>query len=57
MTFIALVLYRFDISRADHAALPNSSTFPRLEEKKPCLGIMGPAKGHDVYLKVKPAKP
>jgi cytochrome P450 len=62
MTFVALLLYRFDIALATHPALPASKdkatkpAFPRLEEQKPCLGIMGPAKGHDVCLKVRPTK-
>ena len=62
MTFVALLLHRFDISLAANPALPASKdkttkpAFPRLEEQKPCLGIMGPAKGHDVCLRVRPAK-
>ena len=62
MTFIALLLHSFDIALAANPALPagkdetKKPAFPRLEEKKPCLGIMGPANGHDVYLKVRPAK-
>ena len=62
LTFIALLLYRFDIALASNPALPVSKdklakpTFPQLEEKKPCLGIMGPAEGHDVCLKVRSVK-
>jgi cholesterol 7alpha-monooxygenase len=62
MTFVALLIYRFDIALAvnptllaneDKTAKP---AFPQLEEQKPCLGIMGPVKDHDVCLRVKPAK-
>lgn len=62
MTFVALALHRFDITLAANPALPASKdkttkpAFPRLEEQKPCLDIMGPANGHDVCLKVRPAK-
>ncbi|KAL9608970.1 MAG: hypothetical protein Q9167_006221 [Letrouitia subvulpina] len=66
MTFVALVLYRFDISlttvkRTDIGNDGKNITvqklaFPDLEEREHCLGIMGPVKGHDVYLNVKPAK-
>lgn len=61
MTFIALALYRFDISLASDPGGPvkkvgsSKPDFPMLEEQKPCLGIMGPVKGCDVYLKVRPA--
>ena len=61
MTFIALALYRFDIALAANPATSarmnerTKPTFPHLEEQKPCLGIMGPAKDHDVWLKVRPA--
>lgn len=62
MTFVALLIHRFDITLAGTPALPASEdktakpAFPRLEKQKPCLGIMGPAKGHDVCLRVRPAK-
>ncbi|KAL8704585.1 MAG: hypothetical protein Q9201_002277 [Fulgogasparrea decipioides] len=62
MTFIALVLCRFDISLTTNPAAPTNQKsavkpiFPRLEEQKPCLGIMGPIKGDDVCLRVKPSK-
>lgn len=62
MTFVALTLPRFDITLAANPALPASKdkptkpAFPRLEEMNPCLGIMGPAKDHNVFLKVRPAK-
>jgi cytochrome P450 len=47
LTFIGIVLSRFDIFKADQ-----ESTFPRLELKKPCLGIMAPVKGDDVEVTV-----
>jgi cytochrome P450 len=49
LTFIGLVLSRFDIFKADRTL-----TFPRLELKKPCLGVMAPVKGDDVTVTVAP---
>jgi cytochrome P450 len=47
LTFIGVALSRFDIFKADR-----TSTFPRLELKKPCLGVMAPVKGDDVVVTV-----
>lgn len=49
LTFIGVALSRFDIYKAE-----KSSVFPRLELKKPCLGIMAPVKGDDVEITVVP---
>ncbi|KAL8962323.1 MAG: hypothetical protein Q9193_001244 [Seirophora villosa] len=53
LTFVALVLARFELS------LPKSGTngattpiFPRIEDGKPCLGIMGPRLGWDTRVQV-----
>ena len=60
-TFIALFLHRFDMTLATEpskvwdARATNSQPFPKIEEMKPCLGIMGPAKGEDVCIRIKPA--
>ena len=47
LTFIGIALSRFDIFKSNR-----SSPFPRLELKKPCLGIMAPVKGDDVKVAV-----
>ena len=47
LTFVALVLVRFDIE------CDRNTQFPRLETRKPCLGIMGPAKGEDVIVRIR----
>ena len=58
IAFVALVLYRFDIDLANiqvaSASKPPPS-FPRLDEGKPCLGIMGPVGGDDMLVTVKQA--
>lgn len=58
ITFVALILYRFDIDLANIQVASVSKfqpSFPRLEEGKPCLGIMGPVNGDDVLVTVKQA--
>lgn len=52
LMFIALALSRFDLHKATGISTNNS--FPRLELKKPCLGIMAPVKGDDIIVRVKP---
>ena len=52
-TFVSLALQRFDIALAP-AEISREQVFPRLERKKPSLGVMGAVKGHDVLLTVKP---
>lgn len=54
LTFIAVALGRFDV----HKSIEGSRRyfFPRLELKKPCLGIMAPIKGDDVEVLVRPAR-
>lgn len=52
--FIAMILYRFDISLAtQNGVLP---PFPPLDEEKPTGGMMGPAAGHDIHVNVKEVK-
>ena len=53
VTFVALVLHRFDIELAEKDGIPQP--FPRLDEGKPCLGVMGPAAGNDLIVRVKPS--
>ena len=58
VTFVALVLYRFDFELANGKDVKGARavpSFPDLEEGKPCLGVMGPAGGNDVFLRVKPS--
>lgn len=53
--FVALALYRFDISLAtgeDGIRPP----FPLLDDEKPTVGMMGPAAGNDVLVYVEQAK-
>ena len=52
--FVALVLYRFDISLAAKDGI--RPPFPLLDEEKPTVGMMGPAAGNDVHVHVKQAK-
>ncbi|KAH8654972.1 cytochrome P450 [Tricladium varicosporioides] len=51
LTFVALAVSRFDVQKAKE--LGEKNAFPRLEVKKPCLGIMAPVKGDDVRVTVR----
>ena len=54
LTFVALGICRFEVSLAEIGEENLSEhKFPGLEIWKPCLGIMGPVKGHDVIVNVK----
>lgn len=59
LLFVALVLQRFDVSlvsvgdRDAEKGREKKTMMPRLEEKKPCLGVMGAVKGDDVLVKLK----
>ena len=61
ITFVALFLCRFEVDLAGPEDQPGPrakeslGVFPRLEEAKPCLGIMGPVRGDDLYVSVRPA--
>ena len=61
LTFVALVIHRFDVRLAAADELPRESsgkrgqTFPMMEASKPCLSIMSPVKGEDVYLHIRRA--
>lgn len=61
LTFVALVLDRFDMELATMGGGgrgngEKENGFPRIEDEKPCLGVMGPANGSDLALLVSPAK-
>ena len=49
LTFVALALCRFDSIGLAYA---ETQTFPELDTKKPCLGIMTPIPGQDVRVMV-----
>ena len=51
LTTIALTLTRFDVARV--GARDGGRPFPRLEEKRPCIGIMSPVDGDDVILRIR----
>lgn len=52
LTFVALVICRFDLELAGNK--DKEVSIPRMEIRRPCLGIMGPEKEGDVVLKVRP---
>ena len=52
--FVVVVLQRFEVRLAGLEG-GRAQAFPRLDRKKPSLGIMGPVRGADVLLRVKPA--
>lgn len=52
-TFITLVLHRFDAALSPGAG-GGEQAFPALDRKKPSLGVMGPIKGQDVLVTVRP---
>lgn len=55
LTFVALVVDRFELELAGDVGT-SGTAFPKLEDRKPCLGIMGPLTGEDVIVKVREAK-
>lgn len=54
LTFVAFVLARFEISLPKSGTTNGATTpvFPRIEDGKPCLGIMGPRLGWDTRVQV-----
>ncbi|KAF7512406.1 hypothetical protein GJ744_001341 [Endocarpon pusillum] len=60
LAFIGLAPVRFEmtVDGVDDAGRPEDRQrkFPKLEEEKPCLGMMPPAQGENVYLRVAPGK-
>ena len=57
LTFVAVVLWRYDIEVLGHEGSKRAlsgKNFPRMDERKPCLGIIGPMPGDDVVLKLAP---
>lgn len=58
IAFVALALHRFDIEPAEVRTTANGEkvtqrqAFPRFDEWKPTLGIMGPMEGDDYILRV-----
>ena len=51
ISFVALALHHYDLDLKDPG-----QQFPRQDENKPTLGVIGPAKGDDILLVVKPRK-
>ena len=51
LTFVALALTRFDLRLANDKI---NDILPRMEIKRPCIGIMGPQEGDDVAVMVTP---
>ncbi|KAL8714506.1 MAG: hypothetical protein Q9225_006547 [Loekoesia sp. 1 TL-2023] len=49
MAFVALVLHQYDLELEDV-----TQALPRLDEQKPTLGVIGPVKGDDTVVVVKP---
>ena len=48
LTFVALALYRYDFKLAGAQAEMAQESFPKVDEKKPCLGVLPPLVGNDV---------
>lgn len=51
IAFVALVLHRYHLELKDA-----NQSFPRQDENKPTLGVIGPVKGDDVVLVIKPRR-
>jgi cytochrome P450 len=49
LLFVALVLARFDVRKRDRQGV-----IPRLEEKRPCLGVLSARDGDDLLISVTP---
>lgn len=56
LTFVALVLHRYDIKVAAEAPDQPNHRFPRCDVKKPCLGVLPPVAGDDVNVVVRKRK-
>jgi hypothetical protein len=60
LAFVALAMVRFDMTLVESGGEDNQQgrkiNFPTLEERKPCLGMMSPAQGENVYIKVMPTE-
>ena len=56
LVFVALFINRFDIELAETGLqdghITSPQTFPKLDESTPALGINGPVKGSDVYIRI-----
>ncbi|PSN59697.1 cytochrome P450 [Corynespora cassiicola Philippines] len=50
LLFVGLVLTRFDVRKRD-----KQGSIPRLEEKRPCLGVLSARDGDDLVISVNPA--
>ncbi|KAI8942781.1 hypothetical protein NX059_000825 [Plenodomus lindquistii] len=50
LLFVALVLVRFDVRKGG-----GHTQLPKLEEKRPCLGVMSPQDGDDLLVTIEPA--
>ena len=50
--FVAMILNRFDVQLASSNS--QGQKFPRMEEGKPSLGVMGPIKSNDLIVNVRP---
>ena len=46
VAFVGIVLHRFKVSLVSKGGLP------KLEEMKPCIGVMGPVQGGDLVIRV-----
>lgn len=51
LIFVAIVLERYNIQLVTPDK-QSKAVFPRVEERKPCLGVMGPVKGDDLRFKI-----
>ena len=49
LTFVAIVLHRFDVKLKD-----SNAKLPRLDDKKPTLGVIGPVRDDKTVMLVKP---
>lgn len=50
LTFVALALHRYDFKLAGTQASKSQGSFPKVDEKKPCLGVLPPLVGNDVHV-------
>ena len=52
LAFVAFVLKRFDLKLVSKGKGKLQQDFPRLEELKPTLGVIGPVQGEDVVVEI-----
>ena len=55
LTFVATVLWRFDVEVVGMSGEPKNAGFPAPEDRNPPIGVLGPIKGQDIWVELQEA--